>query len=68
MIGQYGKLPAAKIQSFTAQAIHRPENKYQDEHVSVHTDGVTLTTEAHHLSQFRLLPNKLYRVTVEEID
>lgn len=77
MIGDYGRLAAAKIQTFRAQAIPRPANASPmfSDSVSVHTDGVILYTEADPVERavgvrpaFILTPGKQYRVTVEEVE
>jgi hypothetical protein len=69
VIGDYGALPAAKIQQFTATAVLK-----EDTEVAVWTDGVLLTTDesaeerrAGFRPAFRLIAGKQYRVTVEEI-
>lgn len=75
MIGEYNRLPHAAIQQFTAEAIERPKGlpSVDQSMVSVHTDGVMLSTE---LPQsrleartvaFQLVPGRSYRVTVEEL-
>lgn len=79
MIGEYGLLAAAKIQTFRAQAIRRPAGALMphSDTVSVHTDGVILatedTTERGNAMRgwrpaFVLTPGKQYRVTVEEVE
>lgn len=70
MIGDYGKLPAAKIQQFSGTAALKADGT----EVVVWTDGVSLGTEesveerrAGFKPAFRLIAGKIYRVTVEEI-
>lgn len=81
MIGDYGNKLAAKVQTFVATAVLRPKTaeKPWSSHalidtVTVHTDGVVLSTEedpterrADFKPAFRLVAGKKYRITVEEI-
>lgn len=81
MIGDYGKNPEAKIQTFEAKAILRPKSAEKPwashaliDTVTVHTDGVMLSAEedpgerrAGFKPAFRLIEGKKYRITVEEL-
>lgn len=81
MIGEYGRDPESKVQSFEAMAILRPQTAEKPwslhaliDTVSVHTDGVTIYTEEDPSEcrggfkpAFRLIEGRMYRITVEEI-